>query len=101
MEVKKSLLSKNILESTTVNKKLKDEYVSMINRLEYNKTIMEQLYRNMNYQLLYNQLYDNIIYLLKQKKYFERILKDELLNEMNILIDSHVKTYSYYMNKLN
>ena len=101
MEEKKSLLTRNILENTRVGKKLKDDYISMINRLEHNKTNMRQLYRSMNYELLYNLLYENILYLLKQKQYFGRILRDELLNEMNILIDNHIKSYSYYMTKLN
>ena len=42
-----------IINNNTLDRRFKYEYISMINRLNYNQTIIKQLYRSMNYHILY------------------------------------------------
>ncbi len=93
--------SRLIINNNTLDRRLKYEYISMINRLHYNQTIIKQLYRSMNYHILYNTLYDDILYLIKQKKYFESVLKGDTKKKLSKFIDDNIQTYNYHIQKLN
>jgi hypothetical protein len=94
------IISKNIMANNDYNKRLKDEYISTINRLTTFKTNVSQLYRTMDYALLYNTLYDEILYLSKQKKYFNRYLNLDVKEIFNEYIDYKIELYNHYMNEL-
>jgi hypothetical protein len=94
------IISKNIISNNKYNQKLKTEYVSTINRISTTKTNIMQLYRSMDYVLLYNTLYEEIIYLVKQQKYFNKHLYIDVRNVLDDYINERIELYNHYINKL-
>jgi hypothetical protein len=54
----------------------------------------------MDYNLLYNILYEEIIYLQKQQQFFIKHFDDNINYILSEYIDSKIKIYNFYMNKL-
>jgi len=100
MEPVIEIISKNIISNTRYNKKLKDEYVATINRLILVKPRIIQLYRSMDYIMLYNTLYEEIQYLDKQKKYFNQYLEPNIMDALNDYFDNRIKIYNHCMNNI-
>jgi len=94
------ILSKNILKNKKYNQYLKSEYITTINRTQTLKTNVQQLYRSMDYNLLYNILYEEILYLLKQQQYFNKHLDEDVASVLSEYFDMRIKMYNHYMNKL-
>jgi hypothetical protein len=94
------IISKNILKNSKYNPKIKDEFVSTIDKIIMIKPVVQQLYRTMDYSLLYNFLYEQILYLIKQQQYFNNHLDDDIASVLSDYFDSNIKKYNHYMNML-
>jgi hypothetical protein len=94
------LLSRNIMADNRYNQKIKTEYINTINRISTAEKHVRQLYRSMDLIILYNYLYDEIIYLTKQQAYFNTVLDREIANIFDIYLESNIKTYNHYISKL-
>lgn len=100
MEPILEIISKNIVYNKKYSQKLKDEYITTINRIQNIKTNIMQLYRSMDYQLLYNILYDEILYLIKQQKYFNEHLDTNVKFILDEYLSDRIQLYKDHMNKL-
>jgi hypothetical protein len=94
------IISKNIISNNKYNQKLKTEYVATINRISTAKINIMQLYRSMDYVVLYNTLYEEIIYLSKQQKYFKEHFDNSVQTVLDDYINERIKLYNHYLNKL-
>ena len=94
------IISKNILKNKKYNQFLKNEFITTLNRIETIKINTKQMYRNMDYNLLYNVLYEEIIYLIKQQLYFNNHLDEDIGCILSEYFDARIKMYNQYMSKL-
>jgi hypothetical protein len=94
------ILSKNILKNKNYNQSLKNEYITTINRIQTFKTNVQQLYRSMDYNLLYNVLHEEITYSLKQQQYFNKHLDKDVASVLSEYFDVRIQMYNHYMNRL-
>jgi hypothetical protein len=94
------IISKNILKNKKYNQFLKSEFITTLNRIETIKINIKQLYRNMDYNLLYNVLYEEIIYLIKQQQFFNLNLDEDVGFVLSEYFDARIKMYNHYMAKL-
>ena len=100
MEPVIEILSKNILKNNKYNQKIKDEFVLTINRIIMIKPTVQQLFRTMDYNLLYNYLYEEILFLTKQQKYFNQHLDTDISYILSDYFDYNIKKYNHYRNML-
>jgi hypothetical protein len=94
------ILAKNIYSNNTYNKKLKNEFITTINRISNVEIHVRQLYRTLNYLLLYNYLYEEIIYTYRQQEYFNAHLNIEIKHIFNDYLNERINIYNNYMNLL-
>jgi hypothetical protein len=100
MEPVIEIISKNILSNNRYDKKLKNEFISTINRITLVKQKIIHLYRSMDYVILYNTLYEEIQYLDKQKKYFNQYLEPNLIDILDEYFNNRIEIYNHCMNKI-
>jgi len=91
------IISKNIMNNKKYNRRLKNEYITTINRITSSKINIAQIYRSMDYSLLYNTLLEELTYLKKQKLYFSTFLDNEIKNILNDYFDSLIKSFEYHI----
>jgi len=94
------IISKNILKNKKYNQFLKNEFITTLNRIETIKISVKQMYRSMDYNLLYNVLYEEIIHLIKQQQYFNLNLDEDVGLILSEYFDARIKMYNHYMGKL-
>jgi hypothetical protein len=94
------IISKNIVYNSKYDRRIKDEYVSTINRIYTNSITIMQLYRSMDYPLLYNRLNEEIIYLKQQQSYFNKYFDADVKYILNDFFNERIKLYETHMNKL-
>ena len=100
MEPYIEILSKHIMYNNNYNGKIKTEYINTINRITYAENHIKQLYRSMDLYVLYNYLYDEIIYLSRQQKYFNNIFDKEIASTFDDYLEQRIKLYNHYISKL-
>lgn len=94
------VISKNIVYNDKYNRKLKDEYIATINRIHTISIMIMELFRSMNYSLLYNMLHEEIIYLRKQQGYFSNYLDEDVMNVLNDYLNERIGLYINHIGKL-
>jgi len=94
------ILSKNIYSDKRLSRTLKNEFITVINRISNFKTIAQQLYRQDAYHALYNAFHEEILYLSNQKKYFRKKLKGNVILILEDYFDSKIELYNHYLNRL-
>ena len=94
------ILSKNIMKNKKYNQYLKNEFISTINRINVIKINVRQLYRSSDFNLLYNVLYEEILYLIKQQQFFNANLYDDVGSILSEYFDARIRLYNHYMNRL-
>lgn len=88
------IITNNIMTNNKYDKNTKDEYVNMMNRIEKTKIIMEQQFRSMNFALFNNTKFEEINYILKQKKYFIINFDENTREILNDYLDSISNFYN-------
>ena len=86
--------------NNSYNGKVKTEYINTINRITSAEHHIKQLYRTMDWYLLYNYLHDEIIYLGKQQTYFNNIFDKEIAPVFDDYLEKRIKLYNHYIGKL-
>jgi hypothetical protein len=94
------IMTKNILKNKKYNQFLKNEYITTFNRMISVKINIIQMYRSMDYNLLYNVLYEEILYLIKQQQYFNKHLDEDVRSVLSEYFDAKIKQYNHYIGKL-
>lgn len=94
------IISKNIVYNDKYNRKLKDEYIATINRIHTRSVMIMEHFRSMNYALLYNMLHDEILYLQKQQKYFNKYFDEDIMSVLNDYFNERIKLYVNHIAKL-
>lgn len=91
------IISRNIISNYEYKPKLKNEYITMINRINNTKINIIQSYRSNNYILLYNILHEEILYLSQQQIYFNKYLKYDIGLILDEYLDDNIKQYNHYI----
>jgi hypothetical protein len=94
------ILTKNIMNNNKYNEKLKKEFIFTINRIYAVRPNLEQMYRSMDYILLYSNLNDEILFLVKQQKYFNLYLEDNVNQVLDDFLENIIRSYNHLMNSL-
>lgn len=94
MEPEIELLSKNFINNNIYSDTNKSDFFILMNRIIMNETILLQMKRSMDYNLLFNTLNEEIIYLSKQLENFNKYIQEDIKKIFNEYIN-------YYINKYN
>lgn len=94
------ITSKNILNNNKYNQFLKNEFISTFNRINSTKINIDQMLSSMEYNLLYNVLHEEILFLIKQQKYFNKHLDNDIGIILSEYFDTKIKMYNHYIRKL-
>ena len=94
------IISKNIVYNNKYNRKIKDEYIATINRINTRSIMIMEYYRTMNFSLLYNMLHEEILYLRKQQEYFGKYFDKNIMSVLNEYLNERIKLYSEHIAKL-
>lgn len=94
MEPEIELLSKNFINNNIYSDTNKSDFFILMNRIIMNETILLQMKRSMDYNLLFNTLNEEIIYLSKQLENFNKYIQEDIKKLFNEYIN-------YYINKYN
>lgn len=94
------IISKNIYSNSRYNQKLKDEYVGTLNRITFIEKRIEQLFRTMEYILLFNVLHEEIKYITIQKKFFSKYIDVNIYDVLEDYFDKQIMKYNHYLSKL-
>ena len=94
MEPEIELLSKNFINNNIYSDTNKSDFFILMNRIIMNETILLQMKRSMDYNLLFNTLNEEIIYLSKQLDNFNKYIQEDIKKLFNEYIN-------YYINKYN
>ena len=100
MEPIVEILTKNILSDNNYTRKVKGDYLLLMHRLVNSKTNIIQLYKSMDYPLLFNVLHEEILFFNERKKYFLNILDKEIAPILSDLIETQLLVYQKYLTKL-
>jgi hypothetical protein len=100
MEPIVEILTKNILSDNNYTRKVKEDYLLLMHRLVNSKTNIIQLYKSMDYPLLFNVLHEEILFFNERKTYFLNILDKEIGPILSDLIETQLLVYHKYLTKL-
>ena len=84
------IISKNILYNNVYDLRIKNEFINMINRINYIDRSILQYRRSMEYILLFNTLHEELKYMIDKKKYFTVNLKKDIKYIMKDLINYRI-----------
>lgn len=88
------------MNNNKYNEKLKKEFILTINRIYAVRPKFEQMYRSMDYIILYSNLNDEILFLVKQQQYFNLYLEDNINQVFDDFIENIIKSYNHLINSL-
>lgn len=100
MECSIEFIARNIFSDREYDQKLKQEFIMTVNRINTTPITIMQLFRSSDYNILYNTLHDEILYLIRQKQYFNNNLKQNYKKFINKYFDDQIELYKIHINKL-
>ncbi len=95
-----AIIGKNISNSNAYAKKDKVEYITTINRIYLTKKRIEQLYRSMEYALLFSVLIEEINFLTKQQEYFCLVFDKNISDVLDEFFSREIKYYNHMLQQL-
>ena len=94
------IIGKNIMKNHKYTQQNKVEYIATINRIYLTKKRIEQLYRSMEYSLLFSVLIEEINFLIKQQEYFCLVFDKNISDILDELFSIEIKYYNHIMSRL-
>jgi hypothetical protein len=100
MEPEIEFLSRNFISNNIYSDTVKSDYFILMNRIIMNDTVLKQMRRSMDYNLLFNTLNEEIIYLSKRLEYFNKYIQNDIKELFNEYINYYIQEYNKMIHDL-
>lgn len=84
------IIGKNIMYNNVYELGVKNEFINIINRINYIDRSIEQYRRSMDYILLYNTLNEELKYTIEKKEFFKKNLKKDIKYIMKDFMNNRI-----------
>ena len=100
MEPEIEFLSRDFISNNIYSDTVKSDYFILMNRIIMNDTVLKQMRRSMDYNLLFNTLNEEIIYLSKRLEYFNKYIQNDIKELFNEYINYYIQEYNKMIHDL-